>query len=281
MKRFLAVIPVLIFAFAGTAEANATVTVSSFSPYQGDTVLVMLRNSAHPVSGSFLGRSLSFFTYHNASSTVLPVPALQKAGKYPLIIRLSNGETYKRTVTVRTKKFVKVVLGIPKELGITTGGLLTKLGEQKASIDDVVKHVTPSVYFNKSFGLPLYDNSKISTTFGSIRQTGNSLIHHWGIDLAGKEGSAVGAMSGGIVKSTYTDSVYGNVVIVDHGEGIYSLYLHLQKILVKEGEKIERGHVVGLLGHTGYATGPHLHLSMKIDSIPVDPVQFVELFKKY
>ncbi|MEK7089320.1 MAG: M23 family metallopeptidase, partial [Patescibacteria group bacterium] len=211
---------------------------------------------------------------------VVPIPALQKAGRYQIWVTFDTKEVFMRTVTVRARKFVKIVLGIPKELGLTDTQLVTKLGEQKVSIDATVKAETPKVYFEKAFGMPLYDNSKITSTFGEIRQTGNSVIRHWGIDLKGKEGASVGAMSGGVIRSTYFDTVYGNTIILDHGEGIYSLYMHLQKIKVKEGDVVERGDVIGLLGRTGYSTAPHLHISMKVNSVPVDPARLVEAFKK-
>lgn len=264
-----------------SAQASGySATMSDKAPYQGDTVLVSFTGNAKPISGTFMGKSLTFFEYHNSQMAVIPIPALQKIGRYQLWVTFDTKEVFMRTVTVRARKFVKVVLGIPKELGLTDKTLIAKLGEQKISIDATVKAETPKVYFDKSFGLPLYDNSKFASTFGEIRQTGNSIIHHWGLDLKGRERASVGVMSGGIVKSTYFDTVYGNTIIVDHGEGIYSLYMHLQKINVKEGDVVERGDVIGLLGHTGYATGPHLHLSMKVNSVPVDPARLVEAFKK-
>jgi len=281
MRKLILFLSFIILMSAMPAHASGyTASMSDKAPYQGDTLLVSFSGSAKPISGTFMGKPLTFFEYHNSRMAVIPIPALQKIGRYQLWVTFDTKEVFMRTVTVRTRKFVKLVLGIPKELGLTDKALVAKLGEQKVSIDATVKAETPAVYFDKSFGLPLYDNSKITSTFGEIRQTGNSVIHHWGIDLKGREGASVGVMSGGIVKSAYFDTVYGNTIIVDHGEGIYSLYMHLQKINVKEGDKVERGDVIGLLGHTGYSTAPHLHLSMKVNSIPVDPARLVEAFKK-
>lgn len=281
MRRIIFIFGAVFIAFASSAHASGyAASMSDKAPYQGDTLLVSFKGTAKPASGTFMGKPLTFFDYKNSQMAVIPIPALQKAGRYQLWVTFDTKEVFMRTVTVRTRKFVKLVLGIPKELGLTDKALVAKLGEQKVSIDATVKVETPAVYFDKSFGLPLYDNSKITSTFGEIRQTGDSIIHHWGIDLKGREGASVGVMSGGIVKSTYFDTVYGNTIIVDHGEGIYSLYMHLQKMNVKEGDKVERGDVIGLLGHTGYSTAPHLHLSMKINSIPVDPARLVEAFKK-
>ncbi|MCX6788517.1 MAG: M23 family metallopeptidase [bacterium] len=281
MQRIAFYIGIFMFAFVGQAQATGfTAVVSDSSPYQGDTLLVSFKGSAIPKSGTFLDKPLTFFSYRDSKTVVIPIPALQKAGSYTLSVLFDTKEAFSRKIVIRARKFDKVVLGIPEDLGLTTGGLLTKLGEQKVSIDSVVKNETPKVYFDRAFGLPLYDNSKITSTFGEIRQTGSSVLHHWGIDLKGREGASVGVMSGGVVVSTYFDTVYGNTIIVDHGEGIYSLYMHLKKINVKSNDIVERGDVIGLLGHTGYATGPHLHLSVKVNSVPVDPIRLVQAFKK-
>ena len=89
----------------------------------------------------------------------------------------------------------------------------------------------------------------------------------------------MGAINGGIVRKAYFDSVFGKSVVVDHGQGIFSLYLHLNEIRVKEGDQIKKGHLIGTVGQTGYAISPHLHLSVKISGVSVDPLKFVSSFK--
>ncbi|MFA6365197.1 MAG: M23 family metallopeptidase [Candidatus Paceibacterota bacterium] len=271
-----------LFALIGIPMAHAdslSMNISDTSPYQGDTVVVTFTGGARPESISFDGKQFSFFTYRRNPMAVIPILATQKAGTYPIVVTFIDGTTFVRSLKVRARKFVVVNLGIPKELGLTTEGLTTKLAEQKVSIDSTVKEKTDKVYFEKAFGLPLANNKIISSTFGEIRKTGGSIIHHWGIDIKAREGAAVGAMSGGVVKSVYFDTVYGNVIIIDHGEGIFSLYMHLKKQNVKEGDIVERGTVIGTVGTTGYSTAPHLHLSLKVNSMSVDPIRFVMGFK--
>ena len=280
MKRFLGFTILLSSLLMPAAQARGmSASLSDTAPYQGDTLVISFSGDAQPLSGLFGADTLNFFKYHGGFTAVVPIRAAQKAGNYALHVQFADGTAFDRMIRVRAKKFVTLNLGIPKELGLTTQGLTTKLAEQKVSIDSTVKEVTDAVYFTRAFGLPLSNNTRIASTFGEIRKTGNTSIRHWGVDFGGKEGSAVGAMSGGIVKSVYYDQVYGKVVIVDHGEGIYTLYMHLKEQLVKEGDKVERGAVIGTLGKTGYSTAPHLHLSMKIHSIPVDPTRFVMAFK--
>ncbi len=280
MKRYFISTILLVSLSAPFAYARGmNASISDTAPYQGDTVVMSFTGGARPVSGLFGSDKLKFFDYKGGVTAVAPVRPTQKAGNYALHVQFADGSSFDRTIRVRAKNFVTLSLGIPKELGLTTKGLTTKLAEQKVSIDSAVSASTNKVYFGKAFGLPLANNTRIASTFGEIRKTGDSVIRHWGIDFGGPEGSAVGAMSGGIVKSVYYDAVYGKVVIVDHGEGIYSLYMHLREQKVKEGDVVQRGTVIGMLGKTGYSTAPHLHLSMKINSIPVDPARFVMAFK--
>ena len=237
MRKLILFLSFIILVSAIPAEASGyTAFMSDMAPYQGDTLLVSFKGTAKPISGTFMGKPLTFliikFSNGGCSNS-----RIAKAGRYQLWVTFDTKEVFMRTVTVRARKFVKIVLGIPKELGLTDTQLVTKLGEQKVSIDATVKAETPKVYFEKAFGMPLYDNSKkITSTFGEIRQTGNSVIRHWGIDLKGERGRVCWGDEGGVIRSTYFDTVYGNTIILDHGEGIYSLYMHLQKIKVKEGD---------------------------------------------
>lgn len=280
MKRFLVGTILLASLFVPLAQARSiNAFISDTAPYQGDTVVISFTGSAQPLTGLLGSDKLKFFNYRGGFTAVAPIRPTAKTGNYALHVQFADGTSFDRTIRLRAKNFVSLNLGIPKELGLTTQGLTTKLAEQKVSIDSTVSASTDKVYFGKAFGLPLANNTRIASTFGEIRKTGDTSIRHWGIDFGGPEGSAVGAMSGGIVKSVYYDQVYGKVVIVDHGEGIYSLYMHLKEQKVKEGDVVERGTVIGTLGKTGYSTAPHLHLSMKINSIPVDPIRFVMAFK--
>lgn len=87
------------------------------------------------------------------------------------------------------------------------------------------------------------------------------------------------AMNRGIVRVVKTYRNYGKVIVIDHGLGLMSFYLHLSKMKVNEGELVKRGQTIGLSGQTGYTLSPHLHLSLRINNNSIDPVKFMELFK--
>ncbi len=98
---------------------------------------------------------------------------------------------------------------------------------------------------------------------------------HTGIDLTARIGTPVYATGDGlIVRADYSSGGYGNIVVISHGFGYESYYAHLSKILVKPGQKVKRGDLIGLVGTTGRSTGPHLHYEIRINGKPVNPVNF-------
>ncbi len=110
-------------------------------------------------------------------------------------------------------------------------------------------------------------------------------IRHMGIDLASKSGVKIHAADSGIVIVAGEPPQYrgyGKIVIIDHGEGrdgkrVSTIYAHQSRILVQEGETVKQGDIIGLVGSTGHATGPHLHFEIRLDGIPVNPLEYVRL----
>ena len=102
---------------------------------------------------------------------------------------------------------------------------------------------------------------------------------HKGVDYETPTGTKVLSTNDGIVRSVNDSRNYGKVVVVDHGLGVFSFYLHLSETIAKKGTFVYKGDVIGLSGETGYADEPHLHFSIRIYGVTVDPVKFLELFK--
>ncbi len=138
--------------------------------------------------------------------------------------------------------------------------------------------VTPNK-ISKPFLLPL--NSKITSSYGNARVFNNTLkSYHSGSDFRARVGTPIKAVNDGVVVLAKNRYFAGNSVIVDHGNGIFSCYYHLSKILVKKGEKVKRGQILGKSGATGRVTAPHLHFTMKVKGLSVNPLQFIRDFNK-
>lgn len=98
---------------------------------------------------------------------------------------------------------------------------------------------------------------------------------HWGVDIAAPVGTPILAAAKGQVKKAGWETGYGNMVEIDHGYGYETVYGHASKLLVRAGQKVERGDVIALVGSTGVATGPNLHYEVRVDGEPTNPMNFV------
>jgi murein DD-endopeptidase MepM/ murein hydrolase activator NlpD len=126
------------------------------------------------------------------------------------------------------------------------------------------------------FGSPLPGPIEVTSPFGARMDPfyGKPALHT-GIDLRQDYGAPVHATADGTVSFAGSDGGYGNMVEIDHGNGLSTRYAHLSSITVRQGEKVEIGAVVGHIGETGRATGPHLHYETRINGEPVDPARFL------
>jgi len=129
---------------------------------------------------------------------------------------------------------------------------------------------------NLPFGRPVM--ASISSRFGKrIDPVNGKAGYHTGIDFRADRGDKVHATADGIVKKAFKNGGYGNFVLLDHGNGYTTSFAHLDRILVKKGERVERGQVIGLVGNTGRSTGSHLHYEICLDKKPINPYQFMKV----
>ena len=98
---------------------------------------------------------------------------------------------------------------------------------------------------------------------------------HAGLDISNRSGTKVMATANGKVSYAAAKMYIGNMVVIDHGHGRVTKYGHLKKILVKRGQKVKRGDVIGLLGNTGRSTGPHVHYEVRLNGTPVNPLKYI------
>jgi murein DD-endopeptidase MepM/ murein hydrolase activator NlpD len=144
-----------------------------------------------------------------------------------------------------------------------------------------------SVVAHEGFlGLPSVDNSmmpavwpvrgEISSGFGvRMDPFSGEGVRHAGIDISAPYGSPVEATADGIVVVAEPDAGYGREILIDHGNGLSTMYGHLSQINVVVGQEVKRGQIIGTIGMTGKATGPHLHYEVHIHDAPVDPTKFL------
>ncbi|MGB3210301.1 MAG: M23 family metallopeptidase [Desulforhopalus sp.] len=126
------------------------------------------------------------------------------------------------------------------------------------------------------FGRPV--KGPITSRYGKRKDPlNNKSAFHSGIDFRGKRGEKIFATADGVVKKAFRNGGYGNYVLIDHGNGYTTSFSHMQKYLVKKGDKIERGQVIGLVGNTGRSTGTHLHYEIALDKKSINPYNFLKV----
>lgn len=149
--------------------------------------------------------------------------------------------------------------------------------EASKSSESSENNTQAPVYNSGKYIWPLSGYSYISSYF-SMRNNpfgGNSTEFHNGIDIPAPTGTPIMAVSGGQVAWSYMSSSAGNWIGIDHGNGTYSVYMHMSSRLAQEGDYVTTGQIIGLVGSTGRSTGPHLHLSIRLDGSYVNPLNYV------
>ena len=133
------------------------------------------------------------------------------------------------------------------------------------------------VYDGGKMVWPLPNYSRISSKFGYRTHpvTGQKQSFHTGIDIPAPTGTKIIAAYDGQVAWAYRHSTAGNWIGIDHGNGIYTIYMHMSAFLVKEGDYVKKGQVVGLVGSTGRSTGPHLHFGVRVNGEYIQPLNYV------
>lgn len=138
--------------------------------------------------------------------------------------------------------------------------------------------VTPTKYWDGLFSAPSQDPDNVISSFGSRRTYNDDpkLFYHTGLDLGYRQGTDVYAPARGKVVGALPGLIIrGNTIVIDHGLGVYTIYMHLDKILVEEGAMVEPGQLIGIIGTTGRSTGPHLHFEVDVQGTPVNPATWL------
>ena len=229
-----------------------------------------------PPQGEFAGQTLKFVRDGENWTAFFGVHALTKPGKYPLRICLPSGPCQEMELLVATKDYPVERLYLPPE----------KRGLLKPEIAKEEWEIVAKAYSTFSakplwfipFSPPLKGELVITSPFGLRRAYGNSPPSglHDGVDFRAKEGTPVYAPAPGRVILAKELVLRGKMVVLDHGAGVMSGFLHLSEIAVKEGQEVKRGELLGKVGNTGLSTAPHLHWEVRVNGVAVNPLTWLE-----
>ena len=266
------------------ASPGISVSISGLHPRQGEILeLKIIDDRVTRVSGAKREKNFFFFPVPERKGewlALVPFDLEDRPGDYPLGITLwtSAGQEERKelTVTLARGQFGRSELRLPEGQVNPPEEERAKIAAERALLNEVFGKVSPEIQITGRFLLPFPGFHGVA--FGEERiLNGVKRSPHSGLDCGAREGTSVSASNAGTVVLARHLYFEGNTVIIDHGLGIFTLYLHLKSLAVAEGRKVERGELIGWVGHSGRGTGPHLHFGVKILGERVDPNQLLNL----
>ena len=234
------------------------------------------------LSGTWLGHQV-YFSFDSNSKTwygLAGVSLETPPGQYSLTLTGASSKpaslTFEPKLRVGKAKYPSVAVKVAKKFTEPDPEQIKEIDQDKAIKEDAFKHFDPDRFWVGDFRPPV--NASISDVFGTGRTfNGKVQSRHQGLDYAVPSGTPVAALNRGTVLLARLLYFEGNCVVIDHGQGLLSLYMHLSEFKVKEGEQVSRGQELGLSGGTGRATGPHLHLAVRWQGTYLNPATLLTL----
>lgn len=267
--------------------ATWTVRAVPVKLVNGGPVLFQVKSPVklNSLDGTWFGHKITF-SYDKSTKTWFALAGISietAPGKYTLELSGQRPTsdapvTFTHSYIVGRANYpkIRVELAVGKKFTEPSPEQLQQIDEAKKVKDDYLNRVTPDREWDGKFGAPT--EASISDVFGSQRIfNGVAQRPHLGLDFRVPTGTPVRAMNDGTVLLARPLYYEGNFIVIDHGQGLLTLYLHLSEFKVKEGDTVKRGQVIGLSGGTGRATGPHLHVAVRWQGTYLDPGRLLQL----
>jgi len=268
-------------AFAATpADNHEIVRIAPSSPVQGDTLVVVV--SAPGTSGvsvRFDGAIVTTYAAaHGGRRALIGTDPNVAPGSHTVSVTITQADTapvrVSRVVQIQSGQFGARTLTLPPR----TFGLITaeNAAIERRALGPVLSRRTPETMWEGAFVAP--SSGVMDSPYGfQSMYNGQRMWWHQGVDFAAPEGSPVVAANAGVVALAQALPLGGNTVVIDHGQGVLTEYLHLSEMTVRPGERVDRGALIGRIGATGLVTGPSLHWGLYVNGNWVNPLFWTEV----
>ena len=285
-------LPLALIAAAALGAIDLKVEPEKASP--GDLVMLTVRGASAPPSGRVADRELAFFPVGSdavageagapgastAYRAVFGLPVEQPLGSLELAISARNAEgadeVAKATLELTDPGWPTRELKVESKFIEPPPEVQAQIEADREAFKVAFEQALTPPLFKSEFGWPR--QAKVTARFGDQRTFNGKLAsQHYGTDLRGGIGAPIRATNDGQVVMVRECYHSGKTVIVHHGQNLFSLYFHLSKISVSHGAAVKKGQLLGRVGSTGRSTGPHLHWSMKVGDLYVDPESLLRL----
>lgn len=282
-----ALLAMLVPAPVQASTSKAQVLAVRWQPVRvvnGSPVVFQVSTSEklNSLAGKWLGHEV-YFTFDSSRKGWYGIAGVSIAthpGKYSLQLTgmdaIGKEVSFRRSITVGKGKYHSIAVKVAKKYTEPNPEQLRQISEDKTLKERIFAPVEPERAWSGSFSPPV--EAQISDVFGTTRTfNGQAQSTHLGLDYAVPPGTPVSALNSGTVRLAQSLFFEGNCVVIDHGQGLMTVYLHLSKLKVKEGDRVQRGQELGLSGGTGRATGPHLHIAVRWEGIYLNPATLLAL----
>ena len=200
-----------------------------------------------------------------------------KDRKFDIIITVGDKKIVKK---IQKRKYkIQKIDGLPKKKVTPPEEFYARIKKENKLIVNAREVNSDLTFFKEKFILPV-ENAIVTGVYGSQRiLNGIPKWPHYGLDFAQKKGTPIKAMNNGIATLVENDLFYtGATLIFDHGHGISTLYMHLDKIFVNEGDHVKKGEIIGTVGSSGRSTGPHLDVRLNWFGTRLDPATILDIY---
>jgi murein DD-endopeptidase MepM/ murein hydrolase activator NlpD len=265
---------------AAMASSQSPIHLSSNSIGQGDLCLIRIRvEGGNTPVVLWMGKEVSLVANPRETDWYgyLVADLNAKPGHYKVLVRMPGSGTEKQLgLGIREKDYGVRRLTLPKNMVDLDSQTLQRVKKESRRMKGLWEAKPSPPLWSGPFIRPI--PGKVVGAFGQ-----RSIINdqprspHSGVDLKSERGAPIMAINRGLVVLTGDHFFTGLTVVIDHGGGILSMYFHLDRIDVQKGKKATKGHIIGLVGSTGRATGPHLHWGIRINGDRIDPLRLVAL----
>jgi murein DD-endopeptidase MepM/ murein hydrolase activator NlpD len=274
----LVALVVLASGHNGLAAARATepsIEVRPTTVRPGDVLLVVVNGAQTPPRGTALGRPLRFYALGDHHEALVAVPLEQEPGSIAVQVE-ADGSGLSAAVELQPGDFPERELTVDQRYVAPPPEVKARIAADRRAFARAYRTRFGPRVFTVGFARPR--DAEVTARFGDLRMlNGKKKTVHYGLDLDGQVGDPVTAANDGtviLVRDCYTS---GNTVLLSHGGGVITGYFHLSAFKVKQGAKVKRGELLGLVGKTGRVTGPHLHFLARVGALYVNPEALLAL----
>jgi len=267
---------------AGVAQAQPTLEVSSPRAKPGDALLLTVEGAAGMPSGTLGDRPLAFFPFARGFRAVAALPIeLPPGAPVPVTVEVpGEGDAgpgaLTAAVAVEDPQFRETRLRVASRYVEPPPKVRRWIKADQQAFNRAFAQPFVPPLFREGFDWPR--RAELTSHYGDQRVfNGKKKSQHYGLDLQGKVGDPILSVNDGQVVMVRQCYASGGSVVINHGAGVYSVYFHLSRFQVKEGQTVRKGEQIGLVGKSGRATGPHLHWSMKVAGLYVDPESILRM----